>query len=402
MDLEYFAGNASIGQRVARLRKLQDMRQRDLAERAHVSLSLLKKVESGHAPASPAFTTACATGLGVGVTVLTGQPYEDLATDPGTDRAAIPELRRALDSHDDPQLDEPLWHVDKLRTAVNDGEVLRRKSRYAQLAMRLPLLLQHLYANLALASGVEEAETAHALLDDAYSLVKAVTYRFGYLDLSALASDRLVASAQKSGDPLRVPVAAFRRSSLQLHRGDYGLGMRSVNRALAQAEKFGTPEALAVVAQLHLRQAVFQARVGSGRDADAHIEEARNIVTRGVPVSPYFDVRANLANVEFHSVAVPVEMSDGTTAVARAEAMHVDDREESTRVGHHHIDVARAWILHGNREKALRSLQEARTVSPQQTRYHPSVRETLHAIAAADARATDSLAGFAKWAGVTF
>lgn len=398
MDADVVTG---IGERVAKLRKLQGLKQHQLAAMAHLSLSLLKKVESGHAPASPAFTTACARALGFDVTVLTGQPYEDLTTDPGVDRAAIPELRRALDSHDDPQLDGPIWDGAMLRAQVDQGEALRRKSRYSDLAERLPLLLQHLYANLAEAPDVAATEAAHILLDDAYSLVKAVTYRFGYLDLSALASDRLVYSAKHSGDPLRVAVAEFRRSSLQLHRGDYDLGMRNVDRALVLAEEQRTPEGLAVVAQLHLRQAVFQARAGNGVDADSHITEARNIVGRGVPVSPYFDVRANLANVEFHSVAVPVEMSDGTTAVARAEAMHVDDQEESTRVGHHHIDVARAWMLHGNRERSLRSLQTARRVSPQQTRYHPSVRETLHAIAAADRRSSDSLAGFARWAGVT-
>jgi hypothetical protein len=58
-------------------------------------------------------------------------------------------------------------------------------------------------------------------------------------------------------------------------------------------------------------------------------------------------------------------------------------------------------MLHGDREHALRSLMTARRVSPQQTRYHPTVRETLFAIAAADRRSTDSLSGFARWAGIT-
>ena len=389
-----------VGERVAKLRKLQGLKQHQLAAMAHLSLSLLKKVESGHAPASAAFTAACARALGFDVAVLTGQPYEDLTTDPGTDRAAVPELRQALDSYDHPQVDGPVWSAATLRARVDEGEALRRKSRYSDLAERLPLLLHHLYAHVAETADGSSLEAAHALLDDAYSLVKAVTYRFGYLDLSALAADRLINSAQRSGDPLRVAVAEFRRSTLQLHRGDYELGMRNVDHALNLASEQRTPEGLAVVAQLHLRQALFYARTGHAADADSHINEARDIVTRGVPVAPYFDVRANLANVEFHSVAVPVEMSDGTTAVARAETMHVDDQEESTRVGHHHIDVARAWMLHGNRDRALRSLQTARRISPQQTRYHPSVRETLHAITAADWRSSDSLAGFARWAGV--
>jgi transcriptional regulator with XRE-family HTH domain len=383
------------------LRKLQGLKQHQLATRAHLSVSLVKKVESGHAPASPSFTASCARALGVEVATLTGQPYEDLTADATTDRAAIPELRRALDSHDSPQIDGPVWDATTLRTRLNEGEGLRRKSRYSDLAARLPLLLHHLYAHVAEATEGEARETAHVLLDDGYSLAQAVAYRFGYIDLAALVADRHATVAQLSGDPLRVAVSAFRRSHLQLHRGDYDLGMRAVGNAQDLALGLHTPEALSVVAQLHLRQAVFAARAGRADDADAHIDEAREIVDRGVPAAPYFDVRANRSNVDIHSVAVPVELSDGTTAVARGESVRLDDEAETSRAGHHHIDMARAWMLHGDREHALRSLMTARRVSPQQTRYHPTVRETLFAIAAADRRSTDSLSGFARWAGIT-
>jgi transcriptional regulator with XRE-family HTH domain len=391
----------SVGGRVATLRKLLGLKQHQLATRAHVSVSLVKKVESGHAPASPAFTAACARALGVEVTVLTGQPYEDLTTDPGLDRAAIPMLRRALDAHDNPQIDGALWSAATLRARLDEGEVLRRKSRYSELAERLPLLLHHLYAHATEAADGSPAETANALLDDGYNLAQAVAYKFGYLDLAALAADRLTRVAPYAGDPLRVAVAAFHRSDLQLQRGDYDLGMHSLDRAQQVAGEQRTPEALSVLAQLHLRQAVFSARAGRADDSDAHINEARDIVNRGVPAAPYFDVHANRINVDIHSVAMPVELCDGTTALARAETVHLDEREEPERVGHHYIDIARAWVLHGDREPALRSLQAARRVAPLQTRYHPSVRETLHAIAAADRRSTDTLAGFARWAGIS-
>lgn len=394
---------AGIGGRVAQLRKLQGLKQHQLAAAAHMSVSLLRKVESGHAPASAAFTAACARALGFDVTVLTGQPYEDLTTDPGTERAAIPELRRALDSHDAPQVDGPVWSAAMLRARLDEGTELHRKSRYSDLAQRLPVLLHHLYAHAADAAEGPALEAAQALLDDGYSLTHEVARVFGYLDLAALATERLVSAARRSGDPLRMAVSAFRRSHLQLYRGDYDLGMHTVDRALELARDQRTPAGMAVVAQLHLRQAVFSARAGRAQDADAHIAEARDVVDHGVPASPYVDILATRFNVDIHFVAVPVEMSDGTTAVARADDLHLDDQQEGfrERVGHHYIDLARAWVLHGKRDRALQSLQTARQISPQRTRYHPSVRETLHTIAAADRRSTDSLAGFARWAGVT-
>lgn len=389
-----------IGARVATLRKLQGLKQHQFATKAHLSISLVKKVESGHAPASPAFAAASARALGVEVSALTGQPYDDTTADAAADHAAIPELRRALDSHDAPEIDGPILSAAELRAQLDDGESLRRRSRYSDLAARLPELLYHAYAITAEAAQGAELETASALLDDGYALAHAVAYNFGYIDLAALVADRGEMVAPLSGDPLRVSVATFRRSHLQLHRGDYDLGARVVGNALDVALEERSPEGFAVASQLHLRQAIFAARAGHADDADAHINEARSIVNRGVPASPYFEVRANQSNVDIHSVAVPVEMSDGTTAVARAESIHLDDDAGAWRLSHHYIDLSRAWMLHGDRDNALKSLLKAREISPQQTRYHPTVRETLYAIASADRRSTDSLTGFARWAGL--
>ncbi len=120
----------------------------------------------------------------------------------------------------------------------------------------------------------------------------------------------------------------------------------------------------------------------------------------GIPANPYYNVIASAANVDIHWVAVPVELSDGATAVSRAEQVKIPTGEEPSRVGHHWIDVARAWMLQGDREKALDALNHARGITPQQTRYHPQVHETLHLLAETDRRTADSLAGFARWAGI--
>lgn len=233
-----------IGARVATLRKLQGLKQHQFATKAHLSISLVKKVESGHAPASPAFAAASARALGVEVSALTGQPYDDTTADAAADHAAIPELRRALDSHDAPEIDGPILSAAELRAQLDDGESLRRRSRYSDLAARLPELLYHAYAITAEAAQGAELETASALLDDGYALAHAVAYNFGYIDLAALVADRGEMVAPLSGDPLRVSVATFRRSHLQLHRGDYDLGTRVVGNALDVALEERSPKAL--------------------------------------------------------------------------------------------------------------------------------------------------------------
>src|SRR5262249_30226609 len=81
-----------IGQRVAAARKLREMTGRDLADRAHISYSLLTKVETGHVPATQDFIAACARALQVDPRELTGDPYR--AQTPAPDPADAPVLRR--------------------------------------------------------------------------------------------------------------------------------------------------------------------------------------------------------------------------------------------------------------------------------------------------------------------
>jgi hypothetical protein len=60
----------------------------------------------------------------------------------------------------------------------------------------------------------------------------------------------------------------------------------------------------------------------------------------------------------------------------------------------------RGYLWHDDRRGALSCLLTARKVAPQQTRYHPMVRETLHALARAETRATGSLRELANWVGI--
>ena len=84
----------------------------------------------------------------------------------------------------------------------------------------------------------------------------------------------------------------------------------------------------------------------------------------------------------------------GTGLILPATIVH-------SRAGHLYQDVARAWLITGQPAKSLEALYQARKVAPQQTRLHPSVRETLYGIAAAERRRSDSLGAFARWVNVS-
>src|SRR5215471_9362489 len=86
----------SIGHRIADARKARGLTQQLLADRAAVSLSLLRKVEQGSRDATPALVATVAKALGVDVSSLTGQPYDQHGRHRDRIHALMPDLRRAL------------------------------------------------------------------------------------------------------------------------------------------------------------------------------------------------------------------------------------------------------------------------------------------------------------------
>jgi hypothetical protein len=184
-----------------------------------------------------------------------------------------------------------------------------------------------------------------------------------------------------------------------MRHGEYRTGLRILDRAHEHVTD--TADGRAIRMQLDLRSAVLAARAGDTDAADGHVGRARTDIGQyRPPASPYYNIDASALNAVVHWCAAPVENYDGTEAVRRSQQVRVVDTTRPERVAHHHIDMGRAWMLHGDREQALANLNAARRLAPFNTRNHPSVRETVLALAEAGRRSTGSLAGFARWAGI--
>ncbi|MBK1783610.1 helix-turn-helix domain-containing protein [Prauserella cavernicola] len=387
----------SIGQRVAAARKLANLTQQQLAERAHVSMSLVSQVERGSKPASSGFVGAVAHALGVGADHLNGTEHVAVVGQPSDESASLAELRRALDSHDDPRPDgQPLTLAVATERAADLSRRLRGL-RYTETAREIPALLHHLYV-LADRDGVA-GEQGRALLHDGYRMAASVAGQFRQADVAALASERHIQLAPSTGEPRRIAISAFHRSTRYLRHGDYRSGLRMLGRARAH---LGTDRVdLAVAVQLDLRSAVLAARAGDGREADEYLSEAKALIEQfSPPERPVHGIDASATNVLVHWCALPVEQYDGTESVRRSTLVRVEDRARPERVAHHHIDMARAYLLHGDRGEALVQLNTARAIAPHNTRFHPQVHETVRGIAEQGRRRDDTLAGFARWAGI--
>ena len=385
-----------VGTRVAAARRIRGLTQASLAGRMHVSASLVSQVERGVVPASAAFVAAAARVLGVTVSELWEQPPAIF----GTEREHVGELETAvMEGSDAVALEESVTGLAELVSLLERVAVLQRRSRYHESSALLPGLLRGLHVAAAGASPGHATELAHELLARAYSCALYCLHRLGS-PVTGHAAERCAAAAALSGDPLLAAFSEAGRSVPLLYRGSFAVADRVITRARTATEVAQDAPALAVRGSMHLQSAIVAARRGDSQTADGHLVEATDLARHVPEVGPdadYYDSGFSATNVGFHAVAAAVEVGDGTLAVTRGTALEVPDTVMRSRRGHHCIDMAGAWLLHGNRDQALAQLQRARQLTPEQTRYHPQVREIVGAIAETDRRRTDSLASFARW-----
>jgi transcriptional regulator with XRE-family HTH domain len=393
----------SAGKRIAVFRKLGRLTQQQLAARAGYALSTVRAVEQERTPASPAFIAAAARALGRDVLEINGQPYLDPQAGPSdNDHWAVPDLRRALIEYDDIQLAGPVPTLEQVDAELAAVKQLYSRSNYREVTARLPDLLRRLQCVTDAQPDGERRERGYSMLTLAYGKALATLFKLGYLDLAGIATERARWAASRSGDPLWAVIAEFYRSLLLLFSGAYDTGLRAVDRAYAATEDLSAaPDVFAVRGALHLRAALLSARASDRDTAESRLAEARALAQLVDEASPnYYDAAFRPSNVDIHSVAVPLELYDGTAAVARAQTVVLPSTVKPTRAGHYWIDLARAWHLHGDHERTIAALNKARRTAPQLTRYHPQVHETARLLAAQERRHTKSLGNFVGWLGI--
>lgn len=397
-----------VGARIAVIRKTRGWTGRELARRAHVSYSLLAKVESGAAPASPALIGAVARALRVDVPRVTGQPYEE----PQGGQAArlhdmIGPIRRSVDTYDLPDESIVPRPFNELSADVRRISALGQTAKFVQIGAELPGLLDELGAAVHAASEADQPPL-YGLLAEAYSGASAIANLLGYLDLRGQVVERIKWASEQCGDSLRVQRVRWQRTASLMAVGAYAPALRlmeQVRGELGEDLSAMNGPALSVHGSTHLRSAILAARSakteapGYAQQAWAHIDAAREVANRMGADRNDYGLAFGLSNVAQHEVAVAVELEDGEGAVRRAQNVHLGPGVPSVRRGHHYIDLARGYAMAGDHDGSLRCLQQARRIAPQQTRHHPMVRETVLTVAAAR-RGREELSLFASWLGL--
>ncbi len=392
-----------IGARVAMLRKQRGLSQQRLATEAHLSKSLLSKVETGQKPATQPFVAATARALGAHITDLTGQPYRGATVSEDAVHATIPALRRELAAYQmPPQPGTVPASLHELAAQVETTSKLRHGTALTKLGQALPDLLARLRAASYRYDG-HELQQVYGLCAEAYDSARQLAYKLGYIDLASLIADRYGWAAAQSQDPLMLCVSDTMRAHEFISVGDYQAAYRvlsdSRERLDGELARADAPT-LSVYGYLHLESGLASARAGDGDTTGDHLNEAVEVASRIGEDRDDYRLYFGPTNVGIWSVALAVEQGNGTEAVKRARSVQIGDDTPRERAGHHYVDLARGQLWHGDRHGSLDSLLAAEKISPELTRNHPMVRETTRTLIRLERQSKDSLRGLANRIGL--
>ncbi|MEV0296636.1 helix-turn-helix transcriptional regulator [Nocardia sp. NPDC050710] len=381
-----------VGERIAAERKIAGLSQHQLATRATYSLSMVKAVEQGREVASPGFISAVARALRITPEQLTGAPYDD--GKPLSD--AVNELSILLAEGRYARATEPPGQLAQIEAELTAAQQLYRRDRTRQTIELLPDLIRRIHGAVRELSGDRKAY-AYTLLTSSYVLAEWSARRIGHLMLALPALDLADVYAPLADDPNYGAFSALARARVLTHYGESEVAAQLIDSAIEAADD--TDRAGMVLAGYsHLAGAINEARKLNYQGALEHVRAAREFTAHTGETDLYMTAFGPL-NVDIHAHAIELEAGDANKAALEGASLTYPRGAPPTRIAHHWQDNARAWLLIGKPDQALAALNKARAAAPQQTRLHPSVRETVYGIAATQRRQSDSLVGFAAWLG---
>ena len=373
-----------LGELVAKFRRLRGLSQRELGDKLQRSESWVSQVERGvHRIERLSMLQALADALDV--------PLRDIRPDANnlTDRApsALDDLRLALTGHpalgellEDQEPNAETLSLSDLDNDVDRAWTLAHASEFDQLNRLLSDLLPKLEvaARRTKATKLRRIQLARAR---AYQAAAAAFARQDEADAAWIASDRAIAAAELSGEPLQVIAGLFRMAHAFLLLSQFGQAEHAAQSAIevlqpaAEAPK-ASQELLSIYGAMHLVRAVIAAREGNRTTAHQQIEQARTLAQRLNEDRNDFDTEFGPTNVELHAMSIAVDLGDAGEAVDIAAEIDPSPLSPE-RQFRFHLDLARAHAQRRHAGEATAALLEAEHVAPEQAHSHHVMRTAV-------------------------
>ncbi|MER6527645.1 helix-turn-helix domain-containing protein [Streptomyces sp. NPDC001508] len=387
-----------IGRRARRARLRLGMPQADLAVALGKTQGWVSKMERGLIELDRVgLLNQVAAELHVHPNDLIGRPYNS-SPDENQWQIAASSILRELRRYDlapvfegTPRPSGQLWQettrLHRLRDAAANVAIMQV----------LPDLFREARALVEVSTG-HEREEAFAVYAVCCKFAHTAAHALGHPELVAMACERAAWSARLSGDPVMPAMADWMRVWDMWATADWSDAVALSDRAIASVQEGydqGEPLAVRAWGTLQLRAAVSAARGGRTAEAEDRIGYARTAADRlgeqvGPPVYDRHSLTFSAGNVQIHAISIALEMHEQRKALAinRRMPRGLVAALPNSRQGHHHMDLARAWLWDGSRDKALAELETAERAAPQLVRNHPIARSTLRSIVYAERAAT--------------
>ncbi len=379
-----------LGERVKRARVRRGLTQEGLAEKAAVSVDLIRKLEQGvRHTAGMSSLTRIARAVDKDVPHLLGQTS---TIDPLVDEEAVGVLaiRDELTSlsHFPGLADEEVFNdepptLDGLRAALAHAESVRQHGSFAQLGVMLPGLMAEARAAVRELSGDDQG-AAYGLLSEVIQIASTMLTALGKPDIGYIGLIRAQEAAEKSGNEL---LQAINVSALSWVFFTQGRLADAEKAALRKAEQLDADlvrdpaERLAVWGILMLRAASAAVRDKRADRCEEHLSLARAAAARvgkdhNICATPFGPTNLGIAAV---NAAVESERYD--YALELAKSVPTNGWVSPTFKARHLLDVAIAHSELGQDEAATQQLLAAERIAPEWMRYHTLSRQTVHELA---------------------
>ncbi|GAB3805729.1 helix-turn-helix domain-containing protein [Micromonospora zhanjiangensis] len=352
-----------IGQQIYDLRtdRVPRLTQRELAERAGVSVDLIQKLEQGRkATAKITTLTAIARALDVDLSALLSRRtfLEGVPDDGG-----LLALRRAITPVLDPAA--PGGSVEELSTAVADGWRAYWSGDYKTLAGTLPQVIE----------GARAAD-ARDQLAEAQQLASCVLVHLGHSDLSLIAVGKALEVVE---DPLLRTAIVGTHSWVLLNQGrsDEASVLAVAEADAIEPRRKARAEEVSLWGNLLVTGATAAARDGRSDEARDLLRAAHGAAVRIGEDRNDYQTAFGVSQVVMQGVDVSVVAGDYVKALDTARRMPKRSQLPRAAQARHMTDVAHAHAKLGHFREAENLLTRIEQFAPQWIRYQVFVKAVL-------------------------
>ncbi len=369
----------AIGQRIASHRVRRRLTQEELAGLVGISLSMMKKIESGDRLVTRfSQLVLFAQALRIkDLRDLTGVPLP-LAPNGRLGHHRADAVRTAVLGRGRGFTPVPLAALQ--RQVLQAWKSWQQPSlfRYDSVGQVLPDLVGRVQVTVA---GVEgpARRAALRLASTTFQLARTWTKRVGEYELSLLVADRAVSSAVDADDPDLMGAAAWNLAMILSAQGETAQARAVVAQAIEQlGTRMGdaSPARLAVFGGLHLVAATEAAREDDADQAHQLLDEATTVAAKTGETN-YFHMVFGPTNVALHRISTMAELGRTAQALELAEHTSVEPAASVERRLTYHLDAARCYLRHRNQVAAIYMLARVHRESPEELRFNSLARELL-------------------------